>query len=98
MQRAYSLVLSLLLVFASCTFETACTSSQFNKTVGTIQMQLPAAIALGQDIAVLVGKPGMDPAFAKVGLALSADLDAVSSAVNAYFGNENSGTKNAIFV
>jgi len=95
--KAYSVVLSLLMVFSLCVFETGCTSSQFDSTLATINNQLPAALALAEDIAALVNAQGMDPNIVKVGAVASTDLPVFQKAVSAYLASKSSGTKAAVF-
>lgn len=74
-----------------------CNSAQFNKVVTIVNQQLPAVVALGEDIAILVSKPSLGPEFVKIGNIISADLPVFQRAVSAYVANKSTSTKQAIF-
>lgn len=91
------IVACLLLAPLSMVYVAGCSQGQFDKTVTIINEQLPAAVALGQDLAALLNTPALGPEFEKLAGVVSADLPAFQQAVSAYVANKNSGTKNAIF-
>lgn len=97
MFKALSVVMSLLMVFSLCVFETGCTSSQLDSTIATINQQLPAAVAEAGAIGVLISNSQVGPEFQKFATAASADAKAAQDAAVAYLANKASGTKQALF-
>lgn len=97
MKKAYSVVLSLLLVFTACAVETGCTSNQFNTVLNTISTQLPAAEALAQNIATLANDPVLSPFVTTIGNAAAADLPILQAAISTYQASSSTGKKQAIF-
>lgn len=97
MKKAYSVVMSLVLVMGLVSFSTGCTSNQFNNTIATISAEIPTAITLAEDIETLVGTSSGDAVWAKITSLTSNDLPLFQQAVNTYIANKTAGTKAAIF-
>ena len=97
MYKALSVVTTLVMVFNVCMFTTGCSQASFDKNMKVVQSEVPAAVALGQSILTLSGDSAATPFLTAVGNAAATDLPILQAAIDAYFANKSSGTKNAIF-
>ncbi len=95
--KTLSPVMALVLAFSTCLINTGCSDAKFDSTVKTIENEIPAAVALGADLATLTNDAQLKPILATAGSIAGTDLPIIATSINAYFNDKTASTKAAVF-
>ena len=96
MQKAYSILLSVLMCMGLCVFNTGCSSSQTAKTVNIVVAEAGVALQSAAAFAQLRNDPTLGAFFDSVYSAAVADLPLIKDAGAAWTANKSAGNLSAL--